>query len=135
VAVKPFSGESSWLATARKPSTLPGLKHSADSQLTTSGAQNTGPRWSFDGDRIVYSNADSGGIEIWIMNANGTNKTRVTTSPNLDFSPSIAPDGETVFWYQNQGGNFEIMSKKLGSVAETNLTVNAAVDYAPRPTQ
>jgi Tol biopolymer transport system component len=58
--------------------------------LTTVGS-NFGAVWSPDGTRIAYSSVASGEtqFDIWVMNADGSNKTNITTTPAIsEFQPS-----------------------------------------------
>lgn len=57
----------------------------------TPGADGTHPAWSPDGTRIVYEGIPSGGTlaDIWVMNADGSNKVNITNTPNIDeFQPT-----------------------------------------------
>lgn len=57
----------------------------------TPGADGTHPSWSPDGTRIVYEGIPSGGTlaDIWVMNADGSNKVNLTNTPNIDeFQPT-----------------------------------------------
>ncbi|WP_161541201.1 PD40 domain-containing protein [Rhodothermus marinus] len=59
-------------------------------ELTTEGAS-FNPSWSPDGKRILY---DRGGYyyEIWVMNADGSNKRKITRGQ----TPSWSPDGSSI---------------------------------------
>ena len=50
------------------------------------------PVWSLDGTKIAFASERDGGLSIYLMDADGSNVTRVTTIP-LAFSPSWSPDG------------------------------------------
>ncbi len=46
--------------------------------------------------RIVFHSARSGELDIYTMNADGTNLQRLTDSPGRDFEPDWSPDGRTI---------------------------------------
>jgi TolB protein len=59
----------------------------AKQELLTEG---TTPDWSPDGKRIAFS-ADG---QIWVMNADGSNRVQVTKSATVKNAPSWSPDGK-----------------------------------------
>lgn len=72
-------------------------------KLTTSGKQllaekARSPSWSPDGSKIVYTSREE--YTIYTMNADGTNKSRVTTDSKADraVSPSYSPDGNSILF-------------------------------------
>jgi Tol biopolymer transport system component len=66
--------------------------------LTDGSGGGARPAWSPDGSRIVYRRAEvpaSGGNNIWVMDANGANKTPVDTTPRTDQNPDWQPNPPT----------------------------------------
>lgn len=59
--------------------------------------------WSPDG-RIVYVSQESGNNDIWIMNADGTGRKRLTTDPAVDASPTVTADGKYVVFASLRNG-------------------------------
>ena len=45
--------------------------------------------------RIAFHSARSGELDIYVMNADGTDLQRLTNSPGRDFEPDWSPDGKT----------------------------------------
>ncbi len=66
-------------------------------RLTFDGAAVRTPRFSPDGTRIAFASAKTGNFDIWIVNRDGTNPTRVTTSPEREEAPSWTSKGEILF--------------------------------------
>ena len=59
--------------------------------------------WSPDGSRIAYSWHE----DVWVMNADGSNRRRLTTSPSGSGSyfPAWSPDGSTIaYWHGSSDG-------------------------------
>lgn len=62
----------------------------------------TSPSWSPDGTQIAFAAQigtqieDQNAIELYVMNADGTDKHRLTTNQDLDASPSWSPDGRRI---------------------------------------
>ena len=65
-------------------------------QLTYAG-RNVRPKWSPSGKRIAYLHRTPGGArDVWVMSANGANKTRVTHLGNVTAAATWSPDGRTL---------------------------------------
>ena len=64
------------------------------------------PQWSPDGTKIVFSsNRDGiGNPEIYVMNADGSNPTRLTNNSAEDKVPSWLPDGQHISFSSRGGG-------------------------------
>ena len=102
-------------ATGYKPSVLPGLVAFASDRdksihiytinpdgtdvRSTSGDNRTIdglPRWSPDGSRIVFSSNQSGNYEIWSMNADGSDRKRLSDLKGRSALPRWSPDGSKI---------------------------------------
>jgi Tol biopolymer transport system component len=105
---------------------------------TNSGAQDFQASFSPDGTRIAFATSRNGNNEIYVMDANGSNPTRLTTNSADDGGPAFSPDGKIAFSSSRDGGNFEIyVMDAADSDNDGNgdnlkrLTTNPAVDVAP----
>jgi TolB protein len=90
-------------------------------QLTHELGYDGGPFWSYDGTKIVYRAqhpqtpqeiADyndllsrglirPGNLELWVMNADGSNKHQVTHNGAANFAPYWLPDGKRIIFASN----------------------------------
>jgi Tol biopolymer transport system component len=61
-------------------------------KLTSSG-KNYRPRWSPDGKRMVYVHQVGAQRDLWVMNADGSNKVQVTHLGTVEGGASWSPDG------------------------------------------
>ena len=98
---------------------------SGQTNLTNSsaGVINSQPAWSPDGTRIVFaSNRTSGNTDIWVMDANGANPTRLTTDAGSDDQPAWSPDGSKIL-FSRESANIFVMNADGSS--QTDLTKGA----------
>jgi Tol biopolymer transport system component/erythromycin esterase-like protein len=67
-------------------------------RVTDTGSRLNQPTWSPDGQRIGYVHWSGGEeLDIWLMNADGTERTRVTSIlGHRDIEPSWSPDGTKI---------------------------------------
>ena len=66
-------------------------------QLTNNNYQEWYPSWSPDGQRIAFTSTRGGSWDIYVMDADGKNQTKLTNNYN-NFSPSWSPDGQRIIF-------------------------------------
>jgi hypothetical protein len=60
-------------------------------QLTNDPASDISPAWSPDGSKIAFVSYRDGNAEIYVMNADGSDETRITNDPGFQGQPSWQP--------------------------------------------
>jgi Tol biopolymer transport system component len=71
--------------------------------------------------------------EIYVMNSDGSNPTRLTNNTVVDSDPTFSPDGTKIAFFSDRDGPRvpEIYAMNTDGSSQTNLTNNAAFDFSP----
>jgi Tol biopolymer transport system component len=105
---------------------------SSVTQLTNSKADDTEPAWSRDGKQIAFVRVIDGNTEIYVVNADGSNETRLTFDAGIDMSPNWSPDGR-IFFTSNRDGKREIYVMNTDGANVTRFTTTGATSSAWSP--
>ena len=100
--------------------------------LTDSDAIVLAPRFSADGDRVLYTSYETGFPRIYVLDV-GSVQRKVLESQQgtMSFAPRFAPDGRTVVYSLSQGSNTDIYSMNIASGATSRLTRAPSIETAP----
>ena len=71
--------------------------------------------------KIVYTSMQSGDLELWTMNPDGSGKKQITRSEGYDGGPVFSRDGRKIAWRANHPGTPDTLKKYRDLLAE-NLT-------------
>jgi Tol biopolymer transport system component len=124
-------------------------------RLTDTLGYDGGPFWSYDGRQIVYRAFHPESeqqkddyrellkqhlirptiLEIWVMNADGTNKRQVTQNGKANFAPYFFPDGKRIIFASNiddpRGRNFDLYRINVDGSGLERITFNDTFDGFP----
>jgi Tol biopolymer transport system component len=124
-------------------------------RLTNELGYDGGPFWSYDGKQIVYrayhpqtekEKADYIALlkqnlirptvlDIWVMNADGSNKRQVTHLNKASFAPYFFPDGKRIIFSSNQadpkGRDFDLYVVNVDGTGIERITYNDTFDGFP----
>ena len=92
------------------------MKINGDSlkRLTDWYKHNFCPMWSHDGKKIAYSTSmEDNRPEIYIMNQDGSEKTRITDNTDGDTLPNWSNDDRKLLITGYRNGNYEIIELTL----------------------
>jgi TolB protein len=95
------------------------------------------PRWSPDGARIAFSSSrgQKGNLDIFVMNADGSNLVRLTDHAAPEQGPVWAADGQSLFFTGERDGRGEIYRVWLADRRVDRVTngINRAIMPATSP--
>lgn len=124
-------------------------------RLTHEEGYDGGPFFSYDGQRIVYRAyhpqeegelADyrallaenlvrPGVMELWVMNADGSDKRQITNNGAANFGPYFFPDGERIIFASNmhdpEGRNFDLYVVRVDGTGLARITTHPDFDGFP----
>ena len=106
-------------------------------QLTFDALGNNGPRFSPDGRKIAFQSARDGNTEIYVMNADGTEQTRLTNYPGSDAFPNWAPDGQKIIFHrqvfdlEHPGGVNQLFIMNADGSDQTQITFPPTTNMFP----
>jgi hypothetical protein len=106
-------------------------------RLTSDGSPNSYNReaaWSPDGSRIAFSKSDGRlGAEIYVMDADGANPTRISPEGAYDASPTWSPDGSRIAFEHraDDQGIGHIFVMNADGTNRTQLTSNRQPNSSP----
>jgi len=89
------------------------------------------PTWSPDGAQVAFHSNRNGNMEIYVMDANLSELTRLTNNEANDMFPAWSPNGSQIAFHSNRDGNVEIYVMNADGTNQTRLTDNSASDCLP----
>jgi Tol biopolymer transport system component len=96
--------------------------------LTEGGAASALASLSPDGTKIAFASDREGDVEIYVMDRDGSNPTRLTDSMGFDGFPEWSPDGTKIAFITFRDENPEIYVMGTDGSNQINLTDNPAQD-------
>ena len=100
--------------------------------LTRDDAIVLAPRFSPNGDRVLYTSYETGFPRVYLLDVNTVQRRALDDQPGrMSFAPRFSPDGNTVVFSLAEGGNTDIYTLNLRTNQRTRLTSNPAIETAP----
>jgi TolB protein len=98
---------------------------------TTSGAGQVDGRdglaWTPDG-KIVYASNASGNLDLWMMNADGSQQRQLTENSRINNDPAVSPDGRYIIFTSDRAGTPNIWRTDIGGSNPKQLTSGSGED-------
>ena len=87
--------------------------------------------WSPDGNQIVFSSNESGIQEIYLMNADGSDRKQLTTSNFPNYYPFFSPDGKRIVYMSYRDPVTVILVMDADGSGITQLTMDGEENADP----
>jgi Tol biopolymer transport system component len=98
--------------------------------LVTAVPASGGSVSGFNG-KLAFASARDGNHEIYTMNPDASDQSRLTTAPQTDIDPDWSPDGRQIVFTSNRDGNDEIYVMNADGSGQRRLTTDPASDKNP----
>ncbi len=90
------------------------------------------PRFSPDGNDIIYTSYRTGEPQVYILDLRTRSSRRLLEGEQgMSFAPRFSPDGRRIVMSLTSGGNTDIFAVELATGQKTRLTTNHAIETAP----
>src|SRR5256886_683134 len=89
------------------------------------------PAYSPDGSRLAFVSTRDGQPEIYVMDADGTNPSRLTNAPGADGDPSFTADGRAVLFHSPRTGHRQIFLQPITGSDPIQLTQEPSDNSQP----
>ncbi|MBE0413500.1 Tol-Pal system beta propeller repeat protein TolB [Yoonia sp.] len=100
--------------------------------LTDSSTIVLAPRFSPNGDRVLYTSFESGFPRINVLNVASLGRQQLSTAPGeMAFSPRFSRDGQSVIYSLSNGGTTDIYRTDLATGQHLRLTQTPSIETAP----
>ena len=130
-----FDGFPSWSPDGRRiafsRSTTLHMINADGTGLTSLGVTGIAPVWSPDGTRLAFHATVDGNTDVYVMRADGTERTRLTTFAGADMSPSWSPDGRSLAFHRFENGAYQIYRVDARGGEAVRLSVPPSFENSP----
>jgi len=94
-------------------------------------AEGDEPRFSPNGNKIVFVSHRTKNNDIWVMNPDGSQQTQLTTDSKNDENPAFSPDGKWIVFSSDRTGNSDIWVMGADGANQRQLTTDPADETQP----
>ena len=102
-------------------------------KISTKPANISMPRFSPDGERIVFAAGSEQNHDIWIIDATGGNPVKITDTPSDEIDPSWMADGTKIVYSSNDTGTYELQMMNADGTGKVQITSDGVFDkFHPR---
>ena len=93
-------------------------------------AGDSAPTWSADSAKVAFASDETGDMDIYVMNADGTERVNLTNRDAKDMDPTWSPDGEWIAFLSRSQGTTDIYRVRPDGSGLSSLTTYPAQLYS-----
>jgi TolB protein len=86
------------------------------------GTMSFAPRFSPDGQRVVFSLTTGGNTDIYTLDIASGQRTRLTDTPAIETAPSYSPDGTRIVFESDRSGTQQLYVMPAGGGEATRIS-------------
>ncbi len=90
--------------------------------LTNNTFEDQYARWSPDGTQLVFESDRNDNVDLWVMNADGTQQTNISNTESWDHEAAWSPDGEQIVFASDRSDIMQLWIMNVDGSELVNLT-------------
>ncbi|WP_435231371.1 Tol-Pal system beta propeller repeat protein TolB [Pseudopelagicola sp. nBUS_20] len=100
--------------------------------LTDSSAIVLAPRFSPNGDQVLYTSYETGFPQVFVLDVGSISKSVLSSdTSSMSFAPRFSPDGKSVLMSVTNGGNTDLYKVQILGGGRQRLTNSPSIETAP----
>ena len=100
--------------------------------LTTDQSIVLAPRFSPNGNRVIYTSYETGFPKIYVLDVGTVSRQVLQDQPGtMSFAPRFAPDGQSVVYSLTTGSNTDLYKMSIAGGSPAQLTSDPTIETAP----
>ena len=100
--------------------------------LTTDQSIVLAPRFSADGNRVIYTSYETGFPKVFVLDIGTVSRQILADQPGtMSFAPRFAPDGQSVIYSLTTGSNTDLYKLAINGGTPQQLTSDPTIETAP----
>ncbi|MBU0713630.1 MAG: hypothetical protein ABIJ40_16425 [Bacteroidota bacterium] len=123
--------ENEWMLSNRDDIYLYNVISGESRRITNNEYREINPKFSNDGEKIIYQSFENGNSDIFLINKDGSNKKLIVDNTGYEWYPTFSADGQNIFYLSIRAGKTDIYMNTIDGKNEDNITNDQMEEGAP----
>jgi Tol biopolymer transport system component len=119
------------ITTDRDIVTTPTDRFDLTRLMVKNAAVEDDPDWSPDGSKLAFISDRTGDVEVFVMDADGSNVDQLTDSAGEDWHPDWSPDGSQILFTSKRNGTWDVFVMDADGSNVSQLTPTNEDEWRP----